>query len=133
MNDTAANLVGKFDKIFATMTAANNRTVPVDGTRAINFSLKNVTRQILTKHIKSLDYDCILGVDLLKSFGMTVNFSEGICSLPGGESWKVDFPDSSEGYVSVIDSISAVDSTDGSRFFLDLTIKGEINQNLFGT
>ena len=57
---------------------------------------------------------------------MCIDFQSSICSLPGGETWKLDFPDQADGQVSAImDSISAVDESGDTRFFLDVTIKGE--------
>lgn len=126
MGDSAANLIGNFEQTTASMTAANNNTVPVDGMRLINYTIKDVTHKIPTRHIKSLSYDCIFGIDALKSYGMIVDFQKGTCSLPEGETWKLDFPDQADGRVSAtMDSISAVDDFGDTRFFLDVTIKGK--------
>lgn len=125
MNSTAANLIGPFDNITASMTAANGKTVPVDGSRVVNYKVKNINRQISTRCIKTLNYDCIFGIDALKDFGFIVDFEKGICNLPGGGSWQVNFPDTAGAFANVMDSISSVDCVGESRYFLDVTIKGQ--------
>lgn len=84
MGDSAAKLIGNFEKTTAFMTSANNNTVPVDGIRLVDYKIKNVCRKIPTRYIKSLSYGCVFGMDALISYGMIVNFQEGVCSLPGG-------------------------------------------------
>ena len=127
MGDSAAKLLGNFEKTAACMTSANNNTIPVDGIRYVDYTIKNVSHKIPTRYIKSLSYGCVFGMDALKSYGMAIDFQTGVCSLPGGgDSWKLDFPDQADGKVSaIVDSISAVDDFGDSRFFLDVTIKGE--------
>lgn len=84
MGRTAAELIGNFESTTAFMTAANNNTVPVDGVRLLDYQLKSVSHKIPTRYIKSLNYDCIFGIDASKSYGMVIDFQSGVCSLPGG-------------------------------------------------
>ena len=125
VGEKAAKLLGNFRDCSAFMTAANNNSVKVDGSRLVNFNLGNEHRTIPTRYIKSLQYDCIFGFDSLCAFGLLVDFHTGMCSLPGGKSWKVDFPEPSGNFAAVIDSISAIDATSDSRFFLNVNIKGK--------
>ena len=81
MNQYTADLIGNCEEPSAIMTAANNNSVEVDGIRSANYSLKNVTRSVLTRCINSSNYDCVFGI-ALKSFGMTIDFANGDCSLP---------------------------------------------------
>ena len=70
--------------------------------------------------------DCILGLDTIKTFGLCINFHSGTCSLPGEKPWKINFPgQTSKVMASTIDSISAIDNINDTRFFLSITIKGK--------
>ena len=84
MGTTAVDLIGKFDEFPATMTAANNNTVPIDGLRSIEYTVQNVNRTIPTRYIKSLKYQAILGFDFLTQYKMIIDFGTGTCCLPGG-------------------------------------------------
>ena len=126
VNKSAAKLLGTFDKSESIMKAANCNIIRVDGIKDVTYNLCGMENNIPTRYIKSLDYDCIFGTDALKSFGMSVNFGTGECSLPGGKSWKVDFPDEPIGLAyPTIDSISALCDGRDSRFFIDISIKGK--------
>lgn len=67
MWDSAAKLSSNFEKTTACMTAANNNTMPVEGIRYVDYTIKN-----------------IFGMDALKFHGMTINFQEDTWSLRGG-------------------------------------------------
>ena len=122
----AAKLLGSFNPSTAIMTAANNNSVPVDGEKLVHYKLYDVNKNLSTRYIETLSYDYILGLDFLEEFKVKVDFGESTCSLPGGRSWKVNFPDSSSPFTAnFIDSISATDSSDDKRLFLNVTIKGK--------
>lgn len=126
MGPEAARLLGDFNESPDFMTAANGNSVKVTGARLVNYSFRGVSREIPTRYIESLKHDCIFGSDSLRKFGMCVDFHTSMCSLPGGKEWKISFPSQSDGSTAaVMDSISVLDSTNESRFFLTLTIKGQ--------
>ena len=123
---TATKLLGTFDESDLIMRGANSNMVKVDGVKAVTYNLKGVEHSMPTRYVKSLDYDCIFGTDTLKIFGVSVDFGTGMCSLPGRESWRVDFPDEAAGFVyPTIDAISASCAGDDPRFYIDITIKGK--------
>ena len=122
----AAKLLGKFDPSSATMIAANNNTVEVDGEKLVKYKLFDTSCNVQTRYIKTLRYDQILGLDFMEKFAFQVDFGKGICSLPGGRSWKVDFPDSSTLFsANIIDSIAATDFSGETRHYLKISIKGK--------
>lgn len=81
---SAAKLLGTFDKSEFVMKAANSNTVIVDRIEHVTYNLRRVERTIFTRYSKSLDYNCFLGTDTLKSFDSSVDFGSGVCGLPGG-------------------------------------------------
>lgn len=84
MGNSAASLLGNSEQTTACMTASKNNTTPVDGIRYVGYTIKGVSHKIPTRYIKSLSYDRVFGMEALKSYGMSINFSKGTCSLPGG-------------------------------------------------
>ena len=121
-----ADVLGDFKNTDSIMTAANKNTVKVNGIKWIKFSLRGIEHRIETRFIESLSYNCILGTDFLRTFGLCIDFKEGVCYLPGrGESWKVNFPEDAQGLADpCADFISAIDPDSDPRFVLDITIKG---------
>lgn len=125
VNDRSGVLFGKFNKSLSFMRSANNRQVSVDGEADISFNFHNISKLVNVNLIKSLSYDMILGLDFLQTFGFLVDFENGICSLEGGRSWKVSFPDSSNFFsYAFSDSVASIDSSD-PRYHLAICIKGK--------
>lgn len=79
------------------LTAANNKSVKVDGIKLVTYSLRGIKKQIPTPYIRTLDYDCIFGMDSLKEFDIQVDFGTGVCSLPG-RVLETGFPRVSRGH-----------------------------------
>lgn len=88
----AANLAGDFEETDLRMKAANNNTIGIDGIAKINFNFSDISHVIPTRYIKSLNYDCIFGTDLLKTFGMWVDFGLGMCGFSGGDRGRLTSP-----------------------------------------
>lgn len=80
----AAKNLGHFENTDLGLRAANNNTIKVNGIKTLNFKIRNVEKRILTRYVDRLNYDCILGMDFLKTFGLRLDFGSGTCSLLGG-------------------------------------------------
>ena len=72
----------------ASVLVANNSIESVAGEADIQFSVSKFRKNLVVRLLPSLDYDCVLGVDFLKLFGVEIDFSQNTWKAGDGPHMK---------------------------------------------